>query len=457
MLFALAILLLLWFFQLLLLKPFYMQVKMGDVRFVAHALETGLIKDELDASITESIIENNVCAMVYSSGGTRIFGIDALGINCYLNNPEFINNKKIVEVMDLINATEGEFYTTEFEGSENLLFYGRKTVTDFTDYYILINSANEPSASAFSIMIDQFKYVSITVFVLSSGVALVIAGVLAKPLHSLVKSARKLAAGDVGVTFEAKGYHEVQELAHTLNYATQALATMDELRKDMVANVSHDIKTPVTTIRAYAEMLKDISGSDPLKRQEHLDIIVNEAKHLDVLVSDMLRLSLYEQPHLEVTPSLVHLRSLVNQTIQLFQNVEHQQITFVAEVDEAIVVYVDEVKLGQIVYNFINNAIVHNPPNEKIIIKATPRKNSIRLEVIDFGKGIAKSDLTYIWDRYYQIDKQYHRSESGSGLGLSIVKSICIASNIPFGVHSEIGKGSTFYVDLPIEPHSRNT
>lgn len=456
MLFAIAILVLLWTFQSVFLKPYYRNTKINDVRYVASRIEEGLKQDTLSETIVQVAIGNNVCASLYNKQGEQVYFVDTLGVNCFISrqnhmdDPAFMN--QYIEQAQVVAGTDFYFYIEGNKINREMMFYGKEVIADFTSYYVFVNAPIEPLDSTISILQDQFIYVTLAVFILSSFVALFIANRIARPLRSMVNSAQRLAGGDVKVEFEPTGYKEIEELAQTLNYATEEIAKMDELRKDLIANVSHDIKTPLTTIKAYAEMIKEISGKNEEKRNEHLDIILQEAHHLDVLVSDMLKLSQFNHPQLLVDSTMVHLKTMIDNIVRVFTGtLATHKIKIITEVDEAMMVVCDEVKMGQVIFNFINNAISHVGEDKTIYVKAFHKKDNIRIEVIDHGSGIKQKELPYIWDRYYKIDKNFTRSDTGSGLGLAIAKSICIAHKVPFGVISIEGKGSTFFVELPIE------
>lgn len=455
MLLTIAILSLLWVLQIVSLRPYYRNMKISDVRLVASVIEEGMKSGNLSENVVQVAIANNVCAAVYNQGGNQLYFVDTLGVSCWLARSNHSDASNfILEYIDQAKTVSGTDFTFTMDGinsDREMMFYGKEVVADFTNYYVFVNAPIEPLDSTIIILQDQFVYVTIAVFILSSLMAFFISSRIAQPLASMVKSAKKLGKGDIRVSFDSKGYSEVNELAQTLNYATSEMAKMDELRKDLIANVSHDIKTPLTTIKAYAEMILELSGSNPKKRKEHLDIILSEANHLDRLVNDMMRLAQYDSPNLIIDAKDVHLKSLVNNIAQLFKGLLNETgVKLKIDVDEAIIVCVDEIKMGQVLFNFINNAIRHAGKDKVVAIKAIRKKETIRLAVIDKGDGIKEDELPYIWDRYYKIDKNFARNDNGTGLGLAIAKSICVAHEVPFGVISSEDQGSTFYVELPL-------
>jgi len=237
-------------------------------------------------------------------------------------------------------------------------------------------------------------------------------------------------------------------LATTLNYATQELGKMDELRKDLIANVSHDIKTPLTMIKAYAEMIKDLSGNNPIKRDEHLDVILAEVNHLDRLVNDMTQISQLQSSVLTIQDKEFDLVAMVHSTLKLVEGLIHNNAIEVEIFSPSEVwVHGDDVKIQQVIYNFVNNAIKHIGDDKKLEIQIL-LEDRVRIEIIDHGDGISDEDLPYIWDRYYKIDKNYQRQTEGTGLGLAIASAILKSHHANFGAISKVGEGSTFWFEL---------
>ena len=260
----------------------------------------------------------------------------------------------------------------------------------------------------------------------------------------MTESAERLAQGDFSVTFDSYGYNEIVALSRSLNYATEEFRKTDALRRDLVANVSHDIKTPLTMIKAYAEMIQDISGDDKEKREKHLQVILDETNHLERLVNDMLTLSKYESNVLTVNETDFNLKDHIDNVVQLFQ---FEDFHIDIDVDKMISVKSDEVKMGQVLYNYISNAKKYAGKEKPIHIKVVDLDDKVMITVRDFGGGIKPETLKNIWDRYYKIDKNFSRKDS-TGLGLSIVKAICDACHNEYGVDSIEGEGSSFFYTL---------
>lgn len=265
------------------------------------------------------------------------------------------------------------------------------------------------------------------------------------------QEAVKLSEGNYNdVHFEKSDFNEVDELSETLDMAAKELSKVDETRKELFANVSHDLKTPLTMIKAYAEMIRDISGSKKAKRNEHLDVIINETDNLNKLVSDMLDLSKLQDGVASFNFGPFDLSTNILESVNKFNTmVQKEGINIQIDCEPELVAYGDESKINEVLYNFISNALKHCGDDKLIIIRAfLVNKTTIRVEIEDHGPGIDENMLPYIWDRYYKNDKKYTRAQSGSGLGLAINKAILEDHKSKYGVNTEVGKGSTFYFEL---------
>lgn len=454
MLLTMAILIMLWVFQIAFLTPYYRNMKINDVRRVSFALEQAYLNDNLNQTLVPIVVNNNVCVSV-TRENTQVFFMDALGVNCMLNRssqiePNFIDN--VIRDVRILTGTEFNRTYNPIGYEREMLILGRNTIINDENVTFLVNSPIDSTESTIVILRDQFVYVTIAVFILSSLVAFWIASLLSKPIVEMVKEANKFASMDFKFEFQPTPYREFNELAEALNFAKEQLLSIDQLRKDMIANVSHDIKTPLTTIKAYTELLQEFSKENPQKRKEHLAIIHREVNHLALLVSDMLLLTQYDSPNLIINLKSVHVKSWIKYIVSLFEHsISTLGVKFLIHVDEALIIMIDEIKVGQVLFNFINNAINHVGDDKQVIINAYKHKGKVRVEVVDHGTGILSDELPNIWDRYYRIDKNFARNQQGTGLGLSIAKSICLAHKLRFGVTSTIGQGSVFFFDCEEE------
>lgn len=463
MLFAAGILGLVGGAQLLLIKPYYRNNKISAIKEVAATIQLYVIDNQrLDESIkkkaSQFAINNNVCAIVYNDQGNVVYNSDSLGDSCIFNQTIQIGELQLRPLDDggtmkqLLLLNEGEIskVLSNQRSDQEMILYGKAVQANLANYYLYVNSPLEPLDSTLSIFQDQFVLLATAVLVLSIIISLFISTRLSRPIVQMKYSANELAKGRYDIYFQGSYFSEINELADTLNDATHKLSKVDELRRDLIANVSHDIKTPLTMIKAYAEMIHDISGDNPKKREEHLDVIVKEVDYLDHLVTDMQELSKMQSGSYQLKLSTFNLDQKIQNIVSLCQvMLDEHHLDLTVECPKKVEMTADEIKIGQVIYNFLSNAIKHTEDGKAIAVRAFEKGDWLQVEVEDEGEGIKKEELPYIWDRYYKIDKQYRRAAYGStGLGLSIVKAILDSHHAEYGVESEEGKGSKFWFRL---------
>lgn len=286
-------------------------------------------------------------------------------------------------------------------------------------------------------------------------VALIISGLLSmeltKPISQISRAAKRMATGDYSVDFQAQySYAEMNALAETLNYAKEEISRADELQKEVLANVTHDLKTPLTMIKAYASMIQEISGDNPEKREKHTQVIIDETDRLTALVNDILKMSKIRSGMDTLKTEEFNLSEFIHTVLERFEFLtETQGYTIVRDIDDELYTRADKDKIEQVVYNLIGNAVNYTGDDKKITVSLHRKNEKIRFSVTDTGKGIPPEECSTIWERYYSSAETHKRPIKGTGLGLSIVKTILVKHGFGFGVDSEVGKGSTFFVDFP--------
>lgn len=447
--FTVAMLMFLWVFQVLSLDQYY---EFSVKRNVTMA--SSLITQNFDrsnpgavASLVEDIAyKNKMTIAITDRNGNIITVSDFMGNFSVITSDqgfrlfEYRNRVLMSSTSSIMETVVNErFKTTE-------ILYG--ALIPQTTYMIFINATFEPIDSTVDIIKDQFVYISALLLFAALWVSLLMSKNLSKPIVQITNSASKMAKGDYAAGFEGGSYAEINELAQTLNYAAQEISKVDTLRNDLIANVSHDLRTPLTMIKAYAEMIRDLSGDKPEKRNEHLGVIIQETDRLSALVSNMLELSKLQSGTMNVEYSKFRLEGFVESVLSRYQHLsEMDGFEFNYESDGDCICYGDRAKLEQVMYNFVNNAINYSGDSRKIIIRTHLLPYTVRIEVVDFGKGIEKDKLPLIFDRYYRGDRT-KRDVVGSGLGLSIVKEILRLHKTKYGVQSEIDKGSIFWFEV---------
>ena len=437
--FSIFILCFLWFFQIIFLDSYYKSYKTGELDKAASELRKSI---NLNQQKIENIAQKrDICIEIY---GDNIYAATVSNKGCmefgnknFKVKRDFINSGLLEQHYNLIN----ERYQNE------TLIYALKLDTDL---YAFINASLEPLDSTITILSNQFIITTIVVLILSLIIGYLISKKLSKPITQISNEARKLADGNFNANFKTDiNIYEINELADSLNYAKDELSKTETLKRDLMANVSHDLKTPLTMIKAYAEMVRDITYNNKEKREENLNTIIDETDRLTLLVNDILDLSATESGNTTLKLEEVDLIELINQVIQRFKILsEKEKYQFIFTHPNSTIIKADYKRIYQVVYNLINNAINYTGEDKKIYINIEENKYKYIVQIKDTGKGIKKEELKHIWDKYYHSDKKHKRNSYGTGLGLSIVKNILQMHNYKYGVISS-DKGSTFYFEIP--------
>ncbi|MFK7697085.1 two-component system histidine kinase PnpS [Paenibacillus sp. HJGM_3] len=236
-----------------------------------------------------------------------------------------------------------------------------------------------------------------------------------------------------------------------------AIRRLEKVRSEFVANVSHELKTPVAAVKGFAETLLAGAMNDPAIAKQFLQIIYDESERLNRLIGDILELSKIESKRIPLQFSPVHLNSFLSKTIEMLQTeAEKKSIRLTLEASEELYLEADEDRLGQIMINLLSNGINYTPEGGKVKVRAMSvpgdqqESERIRIEITDTGIGIPKKDLPRIFERFYRVDKARSRSSGGTGLGLSIVKHLVELHKGVIRVESDLGSGSRFTIELPV-------
>ncbi len=329
---------------------------------------------------------------------------------------------------------------------EGVVFVEKLTTSDGTEMIFYLNIIITPvDAIVYTIRI-QLLFISIILIILALIIAIFISYSVSNSLSKVNENAKKLAKGDFDVVFDSNDYKEISELSSTLNYAADELGKAEEIQRDLIANVSHDLRTPLTMISAYAEVMRDIPGEN---NAENVQVIIDESNRLSLLVNDLLEVSKLQAGVDELKVSVYDITDSIKAVIDRYAKlVEQKGYTVTFNYYENVYVNADEYKIYQVIYNLVNNAINYTGEDKTVTVNQIVKGSIVRIEVIDSGVGIPQNELKNVWQRYYKIDKNHKRTVIGTGLGLSIVKNILVKHGAKYGVNSTVGEGSTFWFEL---------
>ena len=439
--FSVLILAFLWFFQIVFLGTYYKSYKTNELNTAAKELKADFINNDLN-SLTDIAINNGVCIEIYGESPDK-YTAKYFNQGCMeFGNTNFKVKKDFIES----NLDKQQYNLVNNQFKNNTLIYALKLDSST---YAFINASLEPIDGTVQILQSQLLYVTLVVLILSFIIGYFISKKLSRPITQISKDAKLMADGNYDIKFSSnEDIYEINELVDTLNYTKSELAKMDELKRDLMANVSHDLKTPLTMIKAYAEMVRDLTYKDKNKREDNLNTIITETDRLNILVNDILDLSA-----LQARGTTLHLEEfdLVDITTEIINKfsilTEKEGYNFKFIHPKKAMVKADKKRIYQVIYNLINNAINYTGDDKKVTVHIKSNDDTYLVEIKDSGKGINKDEIKFIWDKYYHSDKKHKRNEYGTGLGLSIVKNILQTHKCKYGVNSSI-KGTTFYFEI---------
>lgn len=267
-----------------------------------------------------------------------------------------------------------------------------------------------------------------------------------KPLYCIKGAIERLEENDFSISLEPKRTDEIGQLSEAVNALGEKLKRLDVLRKELIANISHEFKSPLALISGYAELVRDIDRDDKEKRDAHLELIIHEASRMNEMVNDILDYSQFQSGFIRLKPELFNFCELMESEIfHCSQNAAENKITlrFLPET-ELLPVFLDPLKFSQVLRNLLNNAVNHTPDGGCITIRLAVHKEAdgtegFRLSIANPGDPIPEEDRRLIWERYYRSQHQSGR-RLGTGIGLSIVSTILDAHSMTYGVDCDDGQ-----------------
>lgn len=277
----------------------------------------------------------------------------------------------------------------------------------------------------------------------------IISGKIMRPIRKINSVAEQYSTGNFDTPMEIHSADEIGQLASTLEYMASELAKLDDYRKSFISNISHDFRSPLTSIKGYIEAIQD--GTIPPEKQEHyLNIVVEQTNRLTKLTSSLLELNNYDSYGLWLVCKDFDIVELVLSAINSFEGrcIEKKISLRLNNHTEHSVVHADKTKIEQVIYNLLDNAIKFTPENKSIYVTLTEKHDKIFVSVKDEGCGIPKESLNRVWVRFYKADRSRGKDKQGTGLGLSITKEIIKAHNENINVVSTEGVGSEFTFSL---------
>lgn len=505
---TLLIIILLWVLHSALLGVFYRNVKTDELKSATENvilnLESEDIKDRIlllsnDGNINIRVVETEKFNTLYSTGdsfnavthGWEAFGMFSLYNDTAENGGELVRyyseddveNPKDEKKANPLppdkpekfvpdendgaafgeepeNEEEIQLFRQRFKpvpppglfnnvGRHNDLLYAKITTLSNGDEVMVVSDTRiSPMDSTVKALRYELILCSVITVFISLLVSFFVAKRVSRPIEKINSTAKVLASGNFDVEFDGRGYCEIEELNDTLNLTASELGKVDVLRRELVSNVSHDMRTPLTMIVGYAEAMRDIPGEN---NPENVQVIIDEANRLSEFVNGVLDLSKLQNGMETLEAEKYDITEVLEQTVDRYRCLLGDKADFEFEFSERVFVVGDKTKITRVINNLADNAVNYAGDPKKVVFRQiVTDMGKVRIEISDNGDGINPDELPYIWDRYYKSKKAHKRNVVGSGIGLSIVKEILNLHCARYGVESTQDTGSTFWFELEI-------
>ncbi|MGL4108255.1 ATP-binding protein [Clostridium sp. LP20] len=395
---------------------------------------------------------------------------DSLILQEFFN--QLISEKELLYKVITTGTTQSTIFYDKDNGDKKIGVISPMSLNSKNDSIVLSFSSIQPIEEASDVISEFYAYIFIGFIFISILLSSIYSNLISKPLINIDKVAKKMSKMDFTEKCLVDREDEIGSLATTLNFLSSNLANaltdlqeknkkleediekernLEVMRKDFIASVSHELKTPIGIIEGYAEGIKDgiVSGDDTLR---YLETIIDESQKMSVLVSNMLELSKLESGVLKPKPEVFNINRLIKKVVNkhsIDANEENLNLYF-NECTNYSYVNADVFQMEQVLTNLITNAIKYTPEGNDIIVSISEDNNRYKISIINFGVQLDLGEIDKLFNKFYRVDKARKRSTNSTGLGLSIVKNILDLHNFEYSFNN-IENGVEFSYYLPIE------
>lgn len=435
--------------QSIMIDDFYRQSKERTLREINKHTKDILNSNDFELfekTLKAESFNNEVCIKVLTKNHKIIdvnnkvgceFEFDEVYVNEIRNELATKNNHLLV--------TEHKLY-----GSK-VIIYGSNFVFDGEKIIVLTGAKIAPIDAMMQTFEKQIFLIIFVIIISTFFLALVLGEIVIRPIQEITEEVKQLFQGKYHSLPLSSKNTELARLNEALVKANHKIIESDRAKKELIANVSHDLRTPLTMIQGYAEMIRDIKEEN---NPENINVIIKETERLSVLVNDLLDLNRLNHKVMNLHMEKIYVNTLITDVYHQFETAFKRE-NIQAELEilvEDQEIKIDVFRIKQVLYNFINNAMVYNNNEvKKVRIKALNLDGIVEIGVYDNGIGIKEEEFDFVFERYYRNNEHHKRFVSGSGIGLALAKEILNAHELKFGVRSEVGRYTEFYFRIPLD------
>lgn len=462
----------LWVGQVVFLNEIYTYFKSRQAADAATAVIRRL--KEGPRTVEEIALTHEVNLSILNQEGKVVYRGEGAGFGYLRNMPDWeiqeLAEKAPADGTALVEVTKGWDermdwrFSDHRDSNQKIMYYirrfqkaasavleqeksdGNQSEESETDEWVLILAAQlTPVDATVSVLRAQLIIITVLIGLGANLLAYLISSRVTRPIIDTNTAAKALSHGDFAPP-KRRGYREIVELNQTLEQASRNLKQVERLQRELIANISHDLRTPLTMIGGYAEVMRDIPGE---MQPENMQVIIDETRRLTALVNNLLDLSRIQSGAVKMSVSPFNITALLRMMAHRYTlMMEREGYQVLLEAEEAYQVMGEYVRIEQVVNNLISNALTYTGEDKTVRVIQARRGDRVRIEIQDSGAGIPPEEIPLIWQRYYRSGGTHRRSVQGAGLGLSIVSSILQGHQAPYGVESTLGKGSVFWFEL---------
>lgn len=468
-LFIVLMVALLWLLQIQLLDQFYRYEKRRTLQNVSASIAGNIDNTSLNTLIERVAEDNSLCVLVVDESMETVYSADT-AFSCIIHHLNHRDLRRMAQKLEtdgqdfvlfpMQRVRNSGFDRQHFSGpfplpmndenGEYLVSVQRATLEDGSEYYVLLNTLVTPVTSTVQTIRSELWVLTTALLLIGFLLSTILSRKISRPIIRTTEAARALSQGEYTPISDANAYREIAQLNRQLSQAARDLRKVEETQRELIANISHDLRTPLTLIEGYVEVMQDIPGENT---PENLQVILDETHRLTTLVNAVLDYSKSQNAAPEENTQRFSLTGSIREILTRYSKLTEQDgyVIRFQQQGEAFV-QADPLKISQVVYNLINNALTYTGDDKTVTITQTIRGGHVRISVTDTGEGIEPEELPYIWNRYYRGKKPHKRAAVGTGLGLNIARSILDGYGMDYGAESTVGKGSTFWFEMEEAP-----